>query len=337
MDNKYVIGMASDPGIKRKNQPNEDAIGIVTFPSDGSRAPLLILSDGMGGYNGGEIASNLAVKAISEYWRHADQKKPGYPQNLNKCISAAQASIVKRAAGDPSLNQMGATIVIAALLDSCVQIANVGDSRAYWVSSTGEISQISYDHSFVMDQVREGFLTRDEALHHPRRNILSMSLTGQREEIEPYFSMIRWRAGDHILLCSDGLWETVTESQISDIVTSLDPQEAADKLIKMANMNQGPDNISVIIARNDCTGVQSSGPTNGAVSSQPVTGEDKLADQNETIAEKDQNTRKIILLILFLLLFVSLLYFILGLNQKFSLISSLPADILFIQAGLIRV
>ena len=157
---------------------------------------------------------------------------------------------MKKADSDDTLCKMGSTVVMTALFSSFVQAANVGDSRAYHITPDGKITQISYDHSFVMEQVRNGLITKEEAARHPKKNVLTMSLTGQRDTVDPYTAQVPWNEGDHVLICSDGLWGSVSESQISSIVTSLEPQQAADKLIQMANMNQGPDNISVMIARN---------------------------------------------------------------------------------------
>ena len=143
---------------------------------------------------------------------------------------------------------MGAAVVAAVIKKEEVLIANVGDARIYLINEK-EIRQVSYDHSFVAEQVRQGLIKPSEAHNHPRRNILTMSITSQREVVEIFTDTIPYQKGSYLLLCSDGLWGTVSETQIQDVVLELPPQEAAEKLVEMANMNQGPDNISVIIVK----------------------------------------------------------------------------------------
>jgi protein phosphatase len=127
-------------------------------------------------------------------------------------------------------------------------MANVGDSRAYVVNQQ-EIRQVSWDHSFVGEQVRQGIITAEEAQVHPRRNIITMSLSAQRAEVNPFSARIELKTEDIVVLCSDGLWGPVPEDQIQAVVLELTPQKAANRLVEMANNNQGPDNISVIVAR----------------------------------------------------------------------------------------
>ena len=113
-----------------------------------------------------------------------------------------------------------------------------------------ELKQISHDHSKVADLVRAGLITELEARKHPKRNELSLSLTAKREKVPPFQLIQPWKPGDTLLLCSDGLWGPVTESQMLTVVSEMEPQEAAEKLVKLANANRGPDNISVIIVKN---------------------------------------------------------------------------------------
>lgn len=101
----------------------------------------------------------------------------------------------------------------------------------------------------VAEQLRLGMLTPQEAKSHPRRNVLSLSLSAKREKVDPYLGMVEWGKEDILLLCSDGLWAPVSENEIQAVVLGLPPQKAANKLIDIANMHGGPDNISVIIAK----------------------------------------------------------------------------------------
>jgi protein phosphatase len=143
---------------------------------------------------------------------------------------------------------MGSTVVAVVLEEKRISLVNVGDSRAYLFRGE-KIIQISRDQSWVEDQVRAGFLSAAEARSHPKRNRLSMSITAKRTSIQPYSREYDLEPEDIIALCSDGLWGTVPETLIWAAASELPPQEAADKLVTLANANQGPDNISIIIAR----------------------------------------------------------------------------------------
>ena len=249
MKTSFEIGYAIDAGKKRINSPNQDAIGIVLSTMFRKCLPLIIVSDGMGGYNGGEIASKLTIKTISKYYRKFNRKTKKNIQLLVEGIAQAHQSIKKYARRNAKLQSMGCTVVAAILTEEQIYLANVGDSRAYLIQSD-EIMQISFDHSKVADLVRAGLITELEARKHPKRNELSLSLTAKRETAPPFHTIQPWSQGNTLILCSDGLWGPVTESQILAVVSELEPQEAADKLVKLANTNRGPDNISVIIARN---------------------------------------------------------------------------------------
>ena len=251
MQQRFAIGQATDPGLKRGGKgANQDSVGVAERVSGEVRTPMLILADGMGGYYGGEIASRIAVESVKEIFSASDPAKDGFRDLLLRCIDGAHQKIVEKAASDELLSGMGSTIVLAVPAGQSVWIGNVGDSRAYLIPARGKITQISYDHSLVMEQVRAGLITKEEAGRHPRKNILTMSLSGQREKTDPYIAEVPWKAGDLVLICSDGLWGPVPEEQIQSIAASMDPQEAAEKLIELANRNGGPDNISVLIARN---------------------------------------------------------------------------------------
>lgn len=250
MKPEYQIGSALDVGIKRRENPNQDAIGLALPNLLFRNPPLFVLSDGMGGYNGGEIASRLAVNAIIKSYRRSRIKNEGYLPVLESGIGIAHKLITRKSKSKKELEAMGCTIVAAILTESQIHIANVGDSRAYLISPT-EITQISYDHSRVAEFVRAGLITELEALNHPKRNELTLSLTGRRSEAPPFLASVNWEIEDALLLCSDGLWGPVTESQIHAVVTEMEPQAAADKLVALANTNRGPDNISVIIARHE--------------------------------------------------------------------------------------
>lgn len=208
--------------------------------------PLLLVADGMGGYNGGEIASKLVVQAmVSRYLR--DCFAPDKQAILKKGIQSAHVQVRKRSEGHEDLGSMGSTLAALLLTPKKGYLANVGDSRIYRIRDD-QIEQISYDQSVVAELVRNGLISAEEALKHPQRSRLNMSISARREKIEPFFLTFPIEVGDRFLLCSDGLWSVVPEQTILAATLQYPPQAAADHLVKLANQAGGPDNISVIIA-----------------------------------------------------------------------------------------
>lgn len=241
------IGSALDPGRKRLSTPNEDNLGVFRPGLLNWRPTLLVLADGMGGYEGGAVASQLVINTFSEIYTHS--KIDHQPiQLLNESAAACLRAMRQQAQAQPGLSHMGSTVVAALLKGHSVYLMNVGDSRAYLINQQS-VRQISYDHSLVGDQLRSGLITAAQARAHPRRNVLSMSLNAQRETVDAFTGEFTWHPGDALVLCSDGLWGPVLEEQIQAAVLELHPQQAAERLVQQANANRGPDNISVIIAK----------------------------------------------------------------------------------------
>lgn len=241
------IGSALDPGRKRVSTPNEDFLCVLRPGLLNRRPILLVLADGMGGYEGGAEASHLVVDAFSEVYLHSKIDQPPL-QVLNESITASLQALRQKAQTDPSLSHMGTTVVAALLKGHTISLLNVGDSRAYLINAK-TVRQLSYDHSLVGDQLRQGLITEAQVRVHPRRNVLSMSLNAQREAVDTFTGVFEWHPGDALVLCSDGLWGPVLESQIQAAVLELRPQAAAERLVQQANANRGPDNISVIVAK----------------------------------------------------------------------------------------
>ncbi len=242
----YKIGKACHPGIKRKDHPNQDSIGTVLphwyLPIDS----LFIVADGMGGYNGGEIASKLVVQSmVDRYLRECFA--PDKRAVLKKGILAAHAQVRKRSEGHEDLGSMGSTLAALLLTPRKGYLANIGDSRIYRIRANA-IEQLSYDQSVVAELVRNEVITAEEALKHPQRSRLTMSISARRDQVEPFFLTFTIEAGDRFLLCSDGLWSVVPEQIILATTLQYSPRAAADRLVELANQAGGPDNISIIIA-----------------------------------------------------------------------------------------
>jgi len=245
---QFEFGFACDLGRKRKGEPNQDTVEVV-LPTKGERwhPPLLLVADGLGRYFGGAVASQTVVKAFKQEFKQA-QHPTDYPRLMEQCVQAAHQAIRAQGTQDEKLTFMGSTIVAVTLEAERLFVLNVGDSRAY-ILRDKKLLQVSEDQSWIAAQVRAGILTEDEIRTHPDRSRLTMAITAKRTEVEAVITEVRLELRDVVLLCSDGLWSIVPETLIRAAATELAPQIAADKLVTLANNNQGPDNISVIIAR----------------------------------------------------------------------------------------
>ncbi|MBW3650135.1 MAG: protein phosphatase 2C domain-containing protein, partial [Actinobacteria bacterium] len=227
---------ATDVGRRRQN--NQDMI----LDSD----VIFAVADGMGGHQGGEVASLAAVEALREAFR----RQPTL-EGFERAIQEANSAVMNQAArGSAELRNMGTTLTALALItggdDDLLAIANIGDSRAYLLRD-GELSQLTDDHSVPQELFRQGQLTEDEAAVDPRRNILTRVL-GPSFGDGPDMQNIVPFAGDRLLLCSDGLYNEVSDRDIAKVVrTVADPGEAARRLVELANANGGGDNISVVV------------------------------------------------------------------------------------------
>lgn|SRR5574341_165557 len=242
----YEVGFATHQGRVRSS--NQDSIGVFEprsglFQKPG--LPLFVVADGMGGYQGGEIASQIAVTRAAEEFNRHPQTAPG--EALRQAVQAANLTVIEEAADMPPQIRMGTTIVAASADEDRFYVANVGDSRAYLIDDE-EISRITEDHSLVADHVRAGHLTEEEAFTAEGRNIITRSL-GRDENLEVDVFEGRWRSGDVLVLCTDGLWGVMSDAQLMTIAAELPPQQAADRLIEAAMMGQSTDNISVVVVK----------------------------------------------------------------------------------------
>jgi len=241
------IGSAIDRGIKRRDRENQDALLVVQPGLLNHKPPLLVVADGMGGYSGGALASRIVIHAMQSVYQKAARGEQ-YLGVLSRAVLAAHHEIKQKAAQDPSLAQMGSTVVAVILDAGQLYLANVGDSRAYLISKR-RIEQINWDHSLMADLIRAHQLSPEQAETFSRKNILTLSLSARQEEVKPFLLARQLEPDEHVLLCSDGLWGSVNEREIQRAVLRSSAQEAAAALVGLANANQGPDNISVIVAK----------------------------------------------------------------------------------------
>jgi serine/threonine protein phosphatase PrpC len=242
----------TDVGRVRTN--NEDSFRIVEPLS------LFILSDGMGGEAHGEIASAMAVETISEYLAEPKQDSgetlhgeatDNFSLNTKRLKSAvhlANLKIYQSAQKNPEQRGMGATLTVVWLEDAKLSIAHVGDSRAYLLRS-GNLQQLTNDHSLVAEQVRRGLITPQQAEESEMQSVLLRAL-GAHPDVEVDVDEVAVVPNDVLLLCSDGLTRMVTEPEIAGTLQAeTNPASAAQKLIELANGNGGLDNVTVIVAR----------------------------------------------------------------------------------------
>jgi len=242
----FEVGSACDPGRKRDGD-NQDRVQVLLPGVSDVYPTLLLVADGMGGHIGGATASKIVIDTFTASYLAASHPAD-YLSLLEECAHKAHQAVRARGAASPDLANMGSTLVAVALTETRAFVLNVGDSRAYLLRGK-QVLQISQDQSLVAEQVRAGLLTPAEALTHPKRNRVTMAITAKRTDVVPYFVEVPIEPDDIVLLCSDGLWGVVPESLIWAAASEMPPQQAADKLVAIANAHQGPDNISAVLAR----------------------------------------------------------------------------------------
>ncbi|MGH8460977.1 MAG: Stp1/IreP family PP2C-type Ser/Thr phosphatase [Stenotrophobium sp.] len=252
LKNKVDTILLSDVGRVRKN--NEDAVAEI------EEIGLLILADGMGGYNAGEIASGISIATIQDHvsreWptlKHGDiDADSGYRVEgllLKQAIENAHATILQVAQSQPQCAGMGTTIVACIMHEAVLSIAYVGDSRLYRYRD-GKLEQITRDHSLIEELIARGHYSREDAVKLVRKNIVTRAL-GVEGKVQVDVIEETLEVGDVLLLCSDGLSDMVSDEKIGlTLDTYTDNVEAAAKaLVNLALENGGKDNVSVVMAR----------------------------------------------------------------------------------------
>lgn len=197
---------------------------------------LYILADGMGGYKGGEIASKVAViaveKFIKEKFKIIPKEKDMILKLINDAIEFANSAIYQESEQDEELHDMGTTIEVCLIYKNKIYIGHVGDSRIYRIRNN-MMRRLTTDHSYVEKLVKDGEITREEAFHHPKKNLLIKAL-GTSGEIKPDLINKALAKDDLLVICSDGLTNMIEEKRILEIIKS-DEDEAVDNLIAEAN------------------------------------------------------------------------------------------------------
>jgi serine/threonine protein phosphatase PrpC len=232
---------ATDVGLQRAGNEDSHLRGRTVFA----------VADGLGGHQGGEVASAMAVERLGALDGRSFAEPTQAAAALADAIADANRAILERGVADQGLWGMGTTVTAAAVVgDLVLQLAHVGDSRAYLLRGDGPPRQLTTDHTVVAELVRRGRLTPQQAASHPERSILTRAVgldpNVQVEQPAP----LGLQPGDQVLLCSDGLTETVADEQLAVVLAGqADGDDACQALIAAANAAGGPDNITVVLLR----------------------------------------------------------------------------------------
>lgn len=242
----------TDVGVVRKN--NEDNFGYDT------RAGIFVVCDGMGGQAAGEVASKIAVDTVLGYFHHQDKGRGAEvlgreiaevserANALANAVQLANKAIREASASETGSAGMGCTIVAVLVEGNLFSIAHVGDSRIYLIRA-GAIQQLTMDHSLVMEQVRRGMITLDEAEHFEMQNVIVRAL-GSEDSVEPDLADLSLEQGDTLLLCSDGLSRYVKDAAMLEVIGRVENlDEACSALIEAAKSGGSDDNITCLLIR----------------------------------------------------------------------------------------
>jgi protein phosphatase len=232
----------TDTGRRREN--NEDAFLIRP------EHRIYIVADGMGGHNAGEVASTEAVKVLDEYFTteiivRLDTDPSLVSHRMIEAFSLANNHIIEMAE-NPTYEGMGCALIMAFITDDTLHVCHIGDVRCYVANASG-IQQLTNDHSEVGKLVREGTMTPEEARHSPLKNYLTQAI-GHMSILDPEHSSYQLKKNDRVLLCTDGLWDMLTDLQIQEILSvDTDLENISKNLIADANVAGGFDNVTVVI------------------------------------------------------------------------------------------
>lgn len=244
-----MIKTAFASSIGRIRKSNQDFVQVF---ENKSNVTMAIVCDGMGGHQGGDVASTMAVSHLGHSFSMTDFNDCASAHKwLDVQLSSENETILRTADRFPDLNGMGTTIVLAIVFDHQALIAHLGDSRAYGYSD-GQFTQLVEDHSLVNELVKMGQITKQQAKNHPQKNIITQSL-GVSSTVDPEFCQIDLKDNDLILLCTDGLTNSLSDPQIQQILATkgLSLKDRCHKLINEANRLGGGDNITVCLVLNE--------------------------------------------------------------------------------------
>jgi serine/threonine protein phosphatase PrpC len=247
------VALRTDIGGRSSNEDNMSSYVPEDAQVMAKKGALFVVADGLGGHVQGEVASELAVNTIRDtYYQDTDED---IALSLRKAVEHANALIWQRngekfrdaTEDEKAQGGMATTCVAAVLQNDHVYVANAGDSLAF-IMRAEQVMQIAQNHSWVVEQVHAGLLTKEQARSHEKRNMITRCL-GTKSDVDVYVASEAVQDGDVLLLCTDGLWSLVEEDELRSIVEQYAPQESAKRLVERANENGGPDNITAVVVR----------------------------------------------------------------------------------------
>lgn len=250
---EIVAAIQTDIGcVRGSNQDCGRFIKPVDSTKRERKGVLAIVADGMGGHSAGEVASSLAAEVISRVY-YASNNAP--VEALTESFNEANRQIYEASTSDDTLKGMGTTCTALAIVGDQAVIAHVGDSRLYLLRE-GEMYLMTEDHSAVMEMVKEGLLSLEEARRHEDKNVILRALgTAANVEVSTWKAPLTIHTGDQFILCSDGLYDQVADSEISEIASSTqDIHSASEQLIDLAKRRGGHDNITVGVLKVELAG-----------------------------------------------------------------------------------
>jgi len=237
----------TDVGLRRHE--NQDTFAV----EQGEKLLIAVVCDGMGGAEGGQIASSLAVETFMQEIRallRADMTAGQLRELASFCVAKANTAVYQRALQESAYQGMGTTLVSAVAGERDAVICNIGDSRAYLIHN-GEMTRITHDHSVVQTLVENGDITAEEARTHPNRNLITRALGPDKTTLCDAFD-VSFAHGDKILLCTDGLVVTATDEEICRIVCAdKRAEEKLDDLIALAKAQGAPDNVTAVLIEHE--------------------------------------------------------------------------------------
>ena len=242
------IASLTDVGCQRDN--NEDSYSYWESEDNAvfeRLGRLAVVADGMGGCEGGQHASRIAVETVLETYARADSA--GNPQlRLDNAFAEANHRVQQQALENPILKGMGTTLTAFALVADHLYYAHVGDSRLYLFRSR-ELRLLTHDHSLVARLVENGLVRREDAENHPQKHILTAAV-GVSDAIRPDVpgEPLTVSPGDVLLLCTDGLWGQMSQNEMAGVLGSKSPKDACNALVELAKKRGGPDNITLQVA-----------------------------------------------------------------------------------------
>ena len=235
--------------VWKVREQNQDSY-YISEPLD--KVQLFIIADGMGGYNGGEIASSLAVQSAKNYiennFESSDKDKESIIQLVASALEYANMVVYEKSKENEELSEMGTTMDICLIYNNKAYIGHVGDSRVYRIRKEF-IRKLTQDHSYVQKLVKDGTITQEEAQHHPQKNMLMKAL-GCNAFVEPDVMIKGFQKDDILLMTTDGLTNLVSKDHLFETVKAENLEQVPKKLVEQANNNGGYDNITVIIIKN---------------------------------------------------------------------------------------